>query len=101
VTVAQEETLFLCLASANRDERRWREPDRFDITRTDLQHLAFGYGIHHCLGASLARLETQVALEALVWLPGLSLVDDRPSWGGAAALSQRGLRTLPVAFAPR
>jgi cytochrome P450 len=100
VRVPPQETLFLCLASANRDERRWRQPDRFDITRTDLQHLAFGYGIHHCLGASLARLETQVALDALVQLPDLSLVDTRPAWGGAAALSQRGLRTLPVAFTP-
>jgi cytochrome P450 len=100
VTVPPGETLFLCLASANRDERRWRQPDRFDVTRADLQHLAFGYGIHHCLGASLARLETQVALEALVRLPDLALAGDRPAWGGAAALSQRGLKTLPVAFTP-
>ncbi len=99
VTVPPEETLFLCLASANRDERRWRQPDRFDVSRADLQHLAFGYGIHHCLGASLARLETHVALTALVRLPDLAL-DGRPVWGGAAALSQRGLRTLPIRFAP-
>jgi cytochrome P450 len=100
VAVPPGETLFLCLASANRDERRWREPDRFDISRADLQHLAFGYGIHHCLGASLARLETHVALDALVRLPGLALAGDRPVWGGAAALSQRGLKTLPVTFTP-
>jgi len=100
VTVPQGQTLFLCLASANRDERRWRDPDRFDITRQDLQHLAFGYGIHHCLGASLARLETQVALSALIALPELALAGDGAEWGGAAALSQRGLKTLPVTFAP-
>ena len=100
VTVPEGQTLFLCLASANRDERRWRDPDRFDVTRQDLQHLAFGYGIHHCLGASLARLETQVALSAVIALPELALDGDGAEWGGAAALSQRGLKTLPVTFAP-
>jgi cytochrome P450 len=100
LTVPPGQTLFLCLASANRDERRWRDPDVFDITRQDLQHLAFGYGIHHCLGASLARLETQVALSALIALPQLTLDRDGAEWGGAAALSQRGLKTLPVTFAP-
>ncbi len=100
VTVPEGQTLFLCLASANRDERRWHDPDRFDVTRQDLQHLAFGYGIHHCLGASLARLETQVALAALVAIPGLAVDGGGAEWGGAAALSQRGLKTLPVTFAP-
>ena len=54
------------LGSANRDERRYPEPDAFRIGRDTKGHVAFGFGIHFCLGASLARLEAQTALEALV-----------------------------------
>jgi hypothetical protein len=57
---------LLLFGSANRDERRWDEPDRFDIGRNPAGHLAFGHGIHHCLGAPLARLEARVALDVLL-----------------------------------
>jgi len=56
----------LILASANRDERFWREPDRFDVGRDTSGSLAFGIGIHHCIGAALARLEARVCLEELL-----------------------------------
>ncbi|MBM3673913.1 MAG: cytochrome P450 [Actinobacteria bacterium] len=66
---------LLLFAAANRDERRWADPDRFDVTRNPAGHLAFGHGIHHCLGASLARLETRVALEELLPALGDYVVD--------------------------
>jgi cytochrome P450 len=57
--------VLLVWASANRDERRWDDPDRLDVTREPVRHAAFGDGIHHCLGAPLARLEARIALEEL------------------------------------
>jgi cytochrome P450 len=66
VTIPKGATVVPLLASANRDERRFPEPDRFDVTRNPQGHVGFGFGKHFCLGASLARLEARVALEALV-----------------------------------
>jgi cytochrome P450 len=64
--VPEGSVMLLLNGSANRDERRWRDPDRFDIHRESKQHLAFGYGIHFCLGAALARLEGRVALDEVL-----------------------------------
>src|SRR5262249_43154822 len=58
--------LLLMLASANRDERRFDDPDRYDLHRDIGQHLTFGYGAHYCLGAALARLEACIALEEVL-----------------------------------
>jgi pimeloyl-[acyl-carrier protein] synthase len=85
------------LGAANRDPAHFPEPDRLDLARPDNRHLAFGWGIHFCLGAPLARVEGQIAIGALARrLPGLALATDRPEWRESSAL--RGLRALPVTF---
>ena len=58
--------ILLIVASANRDPRRYANPDVYDIRRAEVQHLTFGFGLHYCLGANLARLEGSVALDELL-----------------------------------
>ena len=62
-TIPAGSAIQFIMASANRDPRRYERPDAFDIHRPDIQHLTFGYGLHFCLGANLARLEGQIALD--------------------------------------
>jgi cytochrome P450 len=65
-TIPAGSPVLLLLASANRDPRRYSDPEVFDIHRGDIQHLTFGYGLHFCLGANLARLEGRIALDELL-----------------------------------
>jgi len=65
VEIPRGSRVALVLAAANRDPRRWPEPERFDVGRADSGHLAFGGGIHFCLGAPLARLELETTLTEL------------------------------------
>src|SRR5690606_1639996 len=65
-TVPEGSAMLFLIGSANRDERRFPDADRFDVHRTVGQHLTFGYGTHFCLGAALARLEGRVALEEIL-----------------------------------
>ena len=89
--------LFLMINAANRDPRQFAEPDRLDLRRADNRHLAFGHGIHFCLGAPLARLEGQIALPALLArFPVLAPRTDAPEW--LDSLVFRGMRSLPVAL---
>jgi len=73
VTAGQD--VALCLASANRDEAKFADPDRFDLSRNTAGHVGFRFGIHHCLGAHLGRLEAEIALERL--LPRLARLRGR------------------------
>jgi hypothetical protein len=90
-------TVVLLLASGSRDPLRFAEADRFVPDRPDNQHLGFGGGIHYCVGASLARIEAQIALGELARrLVALALISDPPLYRDNAAL--RGPRHLLVAF---
>ena len=85
------------IGAADRDPTQFREPDRLDIGRTDNRHIAFGWGIHFCLGAPLARVEGQIAINTLVRrLPKLALATDAPTF--RQSLTLRGLSGLPVTF---
>ncbi|WP_030743741.1 cytochrome P450 [Streptomyces sp. NRRL S-31] len=97
VTIPKGSRIWLVLAAGNRDPERFKDPERFDPDREDLQHLGFGSGIHSCFGAPLARLEAQVALSELARrLVDPRLVEDPPPYRPNAVL--RGPRHLRVAF---
>jgi cytochrome P450 len=89
--------IFISLLAANRDPRQFAEPDRFDIQRSENRHFAFGFGLHYCIGAPLARAEAEEALPVLFSrCPKLALSGDAPRWVPYAAI--RRLETLTVTY---
>ncbi len=87
------------IAAADRDPKRFPDPDTLDITRADNKHLAFGRGIHYCLGAPLARMEGQIAINTLLRrMPELRLKGSPESLTWRWDPPMRGLEGLPVEF---
>ncbi|MDZ7686286.1 MAG: cytochrome P450 [Gammaproteobacteria bacterium] len=95
VTMKPGQMVMISLGAANRDPTVYTEPHRFDIERTPMKHIAFGYGIHLCLGLALARLEAKMTFEKLLDRFGcITLEDSEPAWQGNPFF--RGLEHLHV-----
>ena len=99
-TIAAGDELLLMYSSANRDERVFRDPETYDVTREHNHHVAFGFGTHFCLGASLARLEIRVMFEELL----RRIPDWRLAPGAEPAVVPsaftRGYDAVPIEFTP-
>lgn len=99
VKIPRDDVVFVVLASANRDERQFDKPDALDIARQNNKHFAFGLGMHYCLGAPLARLEGQIAINTLLRrATDLRLAVPREKLRWRRGLVLRGLEALPVEF---
>lgn len=99
VRIPRGEMTFGVIGSANRDETVFQNPDQLDITREPNKHLSFGQGIHFCLGAPLARMEAQIAINTLLRrMPDLRLKVSPDSLRWRPSMILRGLDTLPVLF---
>jgi cytochrome P450 len=98
-TIAPGDVIYAGVGAANRDPARWPAPDRVQVDRPDASHhVQFGSGVHHCLGAHLARLQAEVALRALVFgLDDMALAGE-PVWSERMVI--RGLQSLPLTYRP-
>ncbi len=95
--IPADQLVLISLLAANRDEGRFPDPDRLDITRAAGGHLAFGHGIHYCLGAPLARLEGQIAIGRLLSrFPGITLAAQPRELRWVSSPLMHGLHSLPV-----
>ncbi len=98
IEIPRDSHVIILIGACNRDPDRFPDPDRFDITRDRNEHLAFGGGIHYCLGANLARAEAQIAVDSLAHrFPKLDLACDAIEYRDMFNL--RGLKALPVRLA--
>jgi cytochrome P450 len=96
-TIGKGEMVMPFIGAADRDPAQFPDPDRLDIGRTDNRHIAFGWGIHFCIGAPLARVEGQIAINTLLKRkPKLALATAEPQH--RQSLTLRGLTSLPVSF---
>jgi len=96
-TIRPGERVFAMLNAANRDPRQFANPETLDIARKENRHLAFGQGIHFCIGAPLARMEAKLAITAILQrCPNLALQSMPLDWSNSLVL--RGVRSLPVSF---
>jgi cytochrome P450 len=98
VALPRGSMVLVLIGSAAHDESRYPDPERFDLDRPGPQNLPFGHGIHFCLGAPLARLETRIALDVLLSRSRLSPGDEPLQWN--YTLTVRGPKVLPVKVAP-
>ena len=99
MTIPAGAQVIISLAAANRDRGQYADAEALDLDRAESRHLAFGHGIHHCLGAPLARMEGQLAIGSLLRrFPDLRLAVpvDELHWGHGDGLVLRGLSELPV-----
>jgi cytochrome P450 len=98
-TIAKGSRVVAVLAAANRDPNRFTDPDHLDLQRPDNRHLAFGWAAHFCFGAPLARMEGQIAFNALLRrLSSPVVLDQTMDWRANAGL--RGLTMLNISFVP-
>jgi cytochrome P450 len=95
LTIPAGDAVALLWGAANRDERRWERADELDVAREPRRHLAFGEGIHHCLGAPLARLQGRIVLEEMLRaMPRYRLAGEPER---VATHNTRGVARLPIA----